>query len=188
MIPAIEERGVGWEANEFLSTQIPSHFLFSLNFFFFESQVPKPVPYYAVQTRTDGEKLCWKGLWRATEKRNMTTQCVTHQLAAATSPSPQELRMEAARGAQKEQAHCRRGGCVQLENVGCACAALKIGIKSGAAAQPAKEKSIPRLACKMLSCTPSDPTWEPGIGTPQPVSLKEWPLHISTPPFRSRCI
>nr|XP_042131243.1 uncharacterized protein LOC121828640 [Peromyscus maniculatus bairdii] len=40
----------------------------------------------------------------------MTTQCVTHQLAAATSPSPQELRMEAARGAQKEQAHCRRGG------------------------------------------------------------------------------
>lgn len=54
---------------------------------FFESQVPKPVPYYAVQTRTDGEKLCWKGLWRATEKGNMTTQCVTHQPAAATSPS-----------------------------------------------------------------------------------------------------
>ena len=83
MIPVTEEEG---KASEFLSTQIPSHFYFLL-MFFFESQVPKPVPYYAVQTRTDGEKLCWKGLWRATEKRNMTTQCVTHQLAAATSPS-----------------------------------------------------------------------------------------------------
>lgn len=121
MIPATE----GWgEASEFLSTQIPSHFYFLLIFFFFESQVPKPVPYYAVQTRTDGEKLCWKGLWRATEKRNMTTQCVTHQLAAATSPSPHELRMEPARGAQKEQAYCRKGA--QLENIRCACAALKI--------------------------------------------------------------
>lgn len=136
MIPAID----GWgEASEFLSTQIPSHFYFLLIFFFFfESQVPKPVPYYAVQTRTDGEKLCWKGLWRATEKRNMTTQCVTHQLAAATSPSPPELRMEPARGAQKEQAYCRKGA--QLENIRCACAALKIGIKSGAAAPPTKEK------------------------------------------------
>lgn len=115
-----------WEASEFLSTQIPSHFLFSLNvfFFFFESQVPKPVPYYAVQTRTDGEKLCWKGLWRATEKRNMTTQCVTHQLAAATSPSPHRLRMEPTHRAQKEQAYCRKG--VQLENIRYACAALKV--------------------------------------------------------------
>lgn len=125
MIPVTEEAGAGGGgASEFLSTEIPSHFYFLL-MLFFESQVPKPVPYYAVQTRTDGGKLCWKGLWRATEKRNMTTQCVTHQLAAATSPCTRcKRRMDPSRGAQKERADCRKGA--QLENSHFTCVSLKI--------------------------------------------------------------
>lgn len=134
MIPVTEEGEGG--ASEFLSTQIPSHFYFLL--MFFESQVPKPVPYYAVQTRTDGEKLCWKGLWRATEKRNMTTQCVTHQLAAATSPSTRHAAYGTSPWCLEEQADCRKG--VQWKNSRFTCVSLKIRIKSRAAAQPTKEK------------------------------------------------
>lgn len=158
-------------------------------FFFFESQVPKPVPYYAVQTRTDGEKLCWKGLWRATEKRNMTTQCVTHQLAAATSPSPQELRMEAARGAQKEQAHCRRGrgggGAIREHWLRLCC--LENRNQEWGSSSASKREINPKASLQNAELHPERSHMGTG-NRHSAASLKEWPLHISTPPFRSCCI
>lgn len=187
MIPAIEERGVGWEANEFLSTQIPSHFLFSLNFFFLNPKFQNLSPIMQCKREQMGKSYVGKG-FGGPQRREIWLLNVSHTNLQLPPALPHKSCV------WKQPAELRRsrrtagGGGMQLENIGCACAALKIGIKSGAAAQPAKEKSIPRLACKMLSCTRSDPTWEPGTGTPQPVSLKEWPLHISTPPFRSRCV
>lgn len=157
MIPAIE----GWgEASEFLSTQIPSHFYFLLIFFFLNPKFQNLSPIMQCKREQMGKSYVGKGFGGPQRREIWLLKCVTHQLAAATSPSPHELRMEPARGAQKEQAYCRKGA--QLENIRCACAALKIWIKSGAAAQPTKEKQIPRLAWKTLSRTPSYPKCETG--------------------------
>lgn len=134
MIPVTEEGAGRSQWVSFYSNSIS--FLFSLNVFF-ESQVPKPVSYYAVQTRTDGEKLCWKGLWRATGKRNMTIQCVTHQRAAATRPSAGRAVCGARVGLRRHRQTAGRGrtdGTCHFT-----CVSLKIWIKSTAAAQPTKE-------------------------------------------------
>lgn len=134
MIPVTEE-GEG-RVSEFLSTQIPSHFYFLLMFFWIPSSKTCPLLCSANENRWG--KLCWKGLWRATEKRNMTTQCVTHQLAAATSPSTRHAAYGTSPWCLEEQADCRKG--VQWKNSRFTCVSLKIRIKSGAAAQPTKEK------------------------------------------------